>query len=33
MPRPVAAILKDMLFGVAAIGIVFLAAWSAELFL
>ena len=33
MPRPIAAIVKDALFGLVAIGIVFLAAWSAELFL
>lgn len=33
MSRPVAAILKDTLFGLAAIGIVLLAVWSAELFL
>lgn len=33
MSRPVAAILKDTLFGLVAIGIVLLAAWSAELFL
>jgi hypothetical protein len=33
MPRPIAAIVKDTLFGLVAIGIVFLAAWSAELFL
>jgi hypothetical protein len=35
MNRPIApdSIAKDLIFGVVAIGIVFLAAWSAELFL
>ena len=35
MNRPIApdSMVKDLIFGVVAIGIVFLAAWSAELFL
>jgi hypothetical protein len=33
MSRPIAAIVRDMLFGVVAIGLFLLAAWSAELFL
>lgn len=32
MPRPIAPLTKDVIFGLVAIGILFLAAWSAELF-
>ena len=32
MPRPIVPITKELIFGFVAIGILFLAAWSAKLF-